>query len=97
MKCGLADWYLKQGGDTNREKALKLLEESANEGFELAFFSLIKFYSEGEFKDIEKGKHWYYKAAERGFDESVFADQLGVENLECRQLGGCWRSHTRLL
>jgi len=27
VKCGLADWYMKQGGDENREKALKLLEE----------------------------------------------------------------------
>ena len=75
VKCGLADWYMKQGGDENREKALKLLEELANEGFEFAFFLLIKFYSEGEFKDIEKGKHWLYMAEERGFDESVFANQ----------------------
>ena len=28
LKCGLADWYMKQGGDENRAKALKLLEES---------------------------------------------------------------------
>ena len=86
VKCGLADWYMKQGGDDNRDMALKLLEESANEGFEFAFFLLIKFYSEGEFKDIEKGKHWFYMAEERGFDESVFANQLGVESLECRKL-----------
>ena len=85
VKCGLADWYMKQGGDDNREKALKLLVESANEGFEFAFFSLIKFYSEGEFKDIEKSKHWFYMAEERGFDESVFANQLGVESLECKK------------
>ncbi|MBQ3288701.1 MAG: sel1 repeat family protein [Kiritimatiellae bacterium] len=85
LKCGLADWYMKQGGDENREKALKLFEESANEGFEFAFVSLIKVYSE-EFKDIEKGKYWFYKAEEHGFDESVFADQLGVESLECRKL-----------
>ena len=26
LKCGLADWYMKHGGDENREKALKLLE-----------------------------------------------------------------------
>lgn len=86
VKCGLADWYMKQGGDDNRDMALKMLEESANEGFEFAFFLLIKFYSEGEFKDIEKGKHWFYMAEERGFDESVFANQLGVESLECRKL-----------
>ena len=29
LKCGLADWYMKQGGDENRKRALKLLEESA--------------------------------------------------------------------
>ena len=86
LKCGLADWYMKQGGDDNREMALKLLEESANEGFEFAFFLLIKSYSEGEFKDIEKGKYWFCKAEEYGFDESVFANQLGVESLECRKL-----------
>ena len=33
LKCGLADWYMKQGGDENRTRALKLLEESAKEGF----------------------------------------------------------------
>ena len=27
LKCGLADWYMKQGGDENREKAVRLLEE----------------------------------------------------------------------
>ena len=26
LKCGIADWYMKQGGDDSREKALKLLE-----------------------------------------------------------------------
>ena len=36
LKCGLADWYMKQGGDENRKRALKLLEESAKEGFEFA-------------------------------------------------------------
>ena len=36
LKCGLADWYMKQGGDENRKRALKLLEESAKEGFGLA-------------------------------------------------------------
>ena len=35
-KCGLADWYMKQGGEENRKSALKLLEESAKEGFGLA-------------------------------------------------------------
>ena len=34
LKCGLADWYMKQGGDENRKRALKLLEESAKDGFE---------------------------------------------------------------
>ena len=86
VKCGLADWYMKQGSDDSREKALKLFEGSANEGFEFAFFSLIKFYSEGEFKDIEKGRYWYYKAEEHGFDEACFANQLGVESLKCRKL-----------
>lgn len=33
LKCALADWYMKQGGDENRKRALKLLEESAKEGF----------------------------------------------------------------
>ena len=36
LKCGLADWYMKQGGDENRKRALKLLEESAKDGFEFA-------------------------------------------------------------
>ncbi len=36
LKCGLADWYMKQGGDENRKSALKLLEESAKEGFGFA-------------------------------------------------------------
>jgi TPR repeat protein len=36
LKCGLADWYMKQGGDENRKRALKLLEESAKEGFDSA-------------------------------------------------------------
>ena len=36
LKCGLADWYMKQGGDENRKRALKLLEESAKEGFVFA-------------------------------------------------------------
>ena len=36
LKCGIADWYMQQGGDENRKRALKLLEESAKEGFEFA-------------------------------------------------------------
>ena len=36
IKCGLADWYMKQGGDENRKRALKLLEESVKEGFGFA-------------------------------------------------------------
>ena len=36
LKCGLADWYMKQGCDENCKRALKLLEESAKEGFEFA-------------------------------------------------------------
>ena len=36
LKYGLADWYMKQGGDENRKRALKLREESAKEGFGLA-------------------------------------------------------------
>ena len=59
IKCGIADWYMKQDGDENREKALKLFEESAAEGFEFAFFRLIEFYSKGEFKDLEKGRYWF--------------------------------------
>lgn len=86
VKCGLADWYMKQDGEENRAKALKLFEESANEGFEFAFFTLIKFYAEGEFKDIDKGRFWFEKAVEHGFDEASFADALGVESLLCRKL-----------
>ena len=86
VKCGLADWYMKQGGNENREKALKLLEESANEGFEFAFLKLIEFYADGKFMDVEKGRYWFHKAEERGFDEACFANQLGVESLECRKL-----------
>ena len=36
LKCGLADWYMKQGGEENREKALKLLAESVKEGLGFA-------------------------------------------------------------
>ena len=36
LKCALADWYMKQGGDENRKRALKLLEESAKEGLGFA-------------------------------------------------------------
>ena len=36
LKCGLADWYMQQGGDVNRKRALKLLEDSAKEGFDSA-------------------------------------------------------------
>ena len=36
LKCALADWYMKQGGDENHKRALKLLEESAKEGFGFA-------------------------------------------------------------
>ena len=86
IKCGLADWYMKQGGDENRGKALKLFEESANEGFEFAFFKLLEFYSKGEFKDLEKGRYWFEKAVELGFDEACFANELGVESLQCRKL-----------
>ena len=86
IKCGLADWYMKQGGDENRGKAFKLFEESANEGFEFAFFKLIELYSEGEFKDIAKGRYWFERAVEHGFDMAVFADALGVESLLCRKL-----------
>lgn len=86
IKCGIADWYMKQGGDENRVRALKLFEESANEGFEFAFFRLIEFYSKGEFKDLHKGRCWFEKAVERGFDEACFANELGVESLQCRKL-----------
>ena len=86
IKCGLADWYMKQGDDENRKKALKLFGEAANEGFEFAFIKLIQFYSNSEFKDIEKGRYWFYKAEEHGFDMVVFADALGVESFLCRKL-----------
>ena len=82
LKCGMADWYLQQGGDENREKALKLFEESANEGFEFAFFKLIEFYSKGEFKDLDTGKYWLEQAKKRGFDESRFVEVLGVEEYD---------------
>ena len=36
LKCGLADWYMQQGGGENRKRALKLLEDSAKEGFDSA-------------------------------------------------------------
>ena len=36
VKCGLAYWYMKQGGDENRKRAQKLLEESAKEGYGFA-------------------------------------------------------------
>ncbi len=36
LKCGLADWYMQQGGDENRKRVLKLQEESAKEGFDSA-------------------------------------------------------------
>ena len=36
LKCALADWHMKQGCDENRKMALKLLEESAKEGFVFA-------------------------------------------------------------
>ncbi len=86
IKCGVADWYMKQGGEENRVKALKLFEESANEGFEFSFFKLIEFYSEGEFKDVAKGRYWFEKAVEHGFDEACFATELGVESLRFRKL-----------
>ena len=86
IKCGVADWYMKQGGDENRGKALNLFEESANEGFEFAFFKLIDSYSKGEFKDIAKGRYWFEKAAEHGFDMAIFADALGVDSLLCVKL-----------
>ena len=41
LKCGLADWYMKQVGDENRKRALKLLVESAKEGFEFARQKLV--------------------------------------------------------
>ena len=40
LKCGLTDWYMKQVGDENRKRALKLLEESAKEGFGFARYKL---------------------------------------------------------
>ena len=43
LKCGLADWHMKQVGDENRKRALKLLEESAKEGFEFARQQLAAF------------------------------------------------------
>ena len=86
LKCGLADWYMKQGGDLNREKALQLFEQSANEGFEFAFVNLIQFYKSREFKDLDKARYWFCKAEEQGFDEDCFADELGVESNKCRKL-----------
>ena len=86
LKCGLADWYMKQGGDLNREKALQLFEQSANEGFEFAFFNLIQFYTSREFKDLDKARYWFCKAEEQGFDEDCYADELGVESNKCRKL-----------
>ncbi len=65
---------------------LKLLEESANEGFKFAYLKLIGFYSKGEFKDIEKGRFLFEKAVECGFDEATYANELGVESLQCRKL-----------
>ena len=49
---------------------LRLLEESANEGFKFAYLKLIGFYSKGEFKDIEKGRFWF---------ESEVTQEAGLE------------------
>ena len=43
LKSVLADWYMKQGGDENRKRALKLLEESDKEGFGFARDKLAAF------------------------------------------------------
>ena len=42
--------------------------------------------AEGEFKDIAKGRYWFEKAAEHGFDMAIFADALGVDSLLCGKL-----------
>ena len=78
LKCGIADWYMKQGGEKNREKALKLFEESANEGFKFAVANLIKCYSSGETKDPDKERYWRTKAVEHGFDLTFMANLLDV-------------------
>ena len=80
LKCCIADWHMKQGGERNREMALKLFEESANEGFESAFVNLIRFYSAGESKDTEKARCWLAKAVEHGFDLECLATNLGLES-----------------
>lgn len=60
-----------------------MFEESANEGFEFAFFKLIEFYSKGEFKDIDTAEYWLDQARKRGFDESRFLhNEKRVENEE---------------
>lgn len=79
LKCGLADWYMKRGCVEDREKALKLFEESANEGFKLAFVNLIEFYSDGETKDTEKERYWRAKAIELGLDLTFLANLFGAE------------------
>ena len=80
LKCCIADWHMKQGGERNREMALKLFEESANEGFESAFVNLIRFYSSGESKDTEKARCWLAKAVEHGFDLECLATNLGLRS-----------------
>lgn len=81
LKCGMAEWYMREGGTKNREKALQLYAESALAGFEFAFFRLVEFYAKGEYRNLEKGRYWYRKAGEFGFDEYCYVEELGIESL----------------
>ena len=48
LKCGMADWYMQQGGDENREKALKLFADLAVKGDLEGQLTLVHFKSSVE-------------------------------------------------
>lgn len=79
LKYELAQWYWEPiqnqywstEGQMDKEKALKLMEEAANEGSKYARCKLAQWYSQGEYFNKEQGLKWLKQAAEE-FDDMKY-------------------------
>lgn len=77
-------YYVVPNNNRNKEKALQMLRELAEEGHAVSQFSLGQWHLSGDNMDLKEGVKWMHKAADQGIKEA----QLYVGLLTYRGLWG---------
>jgi len=83
LKCGLGNWYVSIG---ELDKGVRLIEESAKEGFRDASSMLALYYADDSHKDIDRARYWLKEAENSGAKLPRTAKKLGVECESIRRL-----------